>query len=448
MKELAKALLIVALLQVFSATGVADDADDVLVRADTKTVQAICRNWHVKILEGDLDLNLFRLSVPRGMSADEFATRLGPVASPNDSVELPDASPHPLLQQSTVALLDSAATTQLAQVGQSPLVFYYGSNVRQGYLEQTAAELTRVLKAHGASTGATVTVAVIDTGVDIFHPALMGALTPGYNFIQDSSDVTEAPLLQQSTVALLDGGANGLVPVQVNQSTVALLDQSTVALLDGIAVPPAYGHGTAVAGIIRLVAPNSLIMPLKAFGPDGRGEIYDIARAIRYAVERGARVINMSFSLPEDNKELNAAIEFAKSRGVFCASSTGNEGADLTVYPAKYAPVTGVTATDMKDVAAPFTNFGQSADVAAPGLGVITTFPGGTYALVSGTSFSTPFLSSGGALVISAKPSLDQSAVANMLETTGAAIDKLNPDRHLGKTRVDFVNALQLTARQ
>ncbi len=440
MRKLAQALLLLALLQAFSAIVLADGAKDVVVRGDKTTVRAISRNWQVKILKGDSEQNLFRLSVPRGMSAEEFAARLGPVASPDDTVELPSARPQPLLQQSTVALLDSAELEELAGVGNSGLVFYYGSNVRQGYLQQMAAGLTRVLKAHSTSTGATVTVAVIDTGIDIFHPALMGALVPGYNFLNDTTDVSEAPLLQVTS--------DVLSPVAVNQSTVALLDQSTVALLDSTAVPPAYGHGTAVAGIIRLVAPKSRIMPLKVFNPNGQGNVYDIVRAIRYAVNQGARVINMSFSLPKDNSELDKAIEYAKSRRVFLASSTGNNASDLEVYPAKYSPVTGVTATDKKDVAAPFTNFGQSADIAAPGVGVITTFPGGTYALVSGTSFSTPFVAGGGALVISVKPGLDQSAVANMIETTGVEIDELNPGRYLGKSRVDFVNALRLTAQQ
>ena len=398
------------------------------------------------------------------MTAEQFAARLGSYASPNDPVRLPDVRPQPLLQQSTVALLDSDAAEDLKDVADSRLVFYYGTYVRRGYLEQRAASLTRVPEARGVATGSGITIAVIDTGIDAFHPALAGALLPGYNFLADSSDVSENALLppsasdwedreeeedsdedlvavqvNQSTVALLDQSTVALL----DQSTVALLDQSTVALLDGGQLPPAYGHATAVAGILRLVAPGSRIMPLQVFDSSGQGDVYNIVRAIRYAVRHGARVINMSFGLPKDNKALSEAIQYAKSRGVYCAGAVGNDSADIEQYPAKYSSVSGVTATDMKDLAASFSNYGKSADVAAPGVGIITAFPGGTYALVSGTSFSTPFLAGGGALAFSVKPGLDQGTVEDILETTGVPIENLNPDRYLGKTRIDFVNALR-----
>ena len=146
-------------------------------------------------------------------------------------------------------------------------------------------------------TGAGTTVAVIDTGVDPTSPVLKNVLVNGYDFTRNTSggsetnDVQASPNLSQAQTAI------------VNQRTVAVLDQRTVAVLDG-GPYQAFGHGTMTAGIVHLVAPQAKIMPLKAFSANGTGYDSDILRAIYYAVNHGAKVMNMSFDYPSYSPEL------------------------------------------------------------------------------------------------------------------------------------------------
>ena len=109
--------------------------------------------------------------------------------------------------------------------------------------------------------------------------------------------------------------------------------------LDPSQLPAAFGHGTMVAGIVHLVAPTARIMPLKAFTADGTSRTFDIVRAIYYAVDHGARVINMSFSAAMPSPEIARAINYATDRGVICVASAGNLGREVVVYPGGFRNV-------------------------------------------------------------------------------------------------------------
>ena len=151
---------------------------------------------------------------------------------------------------------------------------------------------------------------------------------PGFDFTRDAAGVpSEWGDLSESTAAILEQTPPGsLRSVIINQSTAAILEQSTAAILEGSGadVPVAFGHGTMVAGLVHLVAPTARIMPLKAFRADGSSTLADILRAIYFAADNGARVINMSFSLREASDELIRALNYATSRGVICIASVGN----------------------------------------------------------------------------------------------------------------------------
>jgi subtilisin family serine protease len=141
-------------------------------------------------------------------------------------------------------------------------------------------------------------------------------------------------------------------------------------------------------------------MPLKAFGPDGSGYTSDIIRAVHYAVRNGAKVLNMSFSRPVFSQELRRALDFATQQGLVAVSSAGNDGADTLVYPAALDNVMGIASTDDNDRRSPFSNYGlRLVSAAAPGEGIITTYPWGSFAAAWGTSFSTPFVSGAVALL-------------------------------------------------
>jgi len=302
--------------------------------------------------------------------------------------------------------LDQVVQTQATTAGPPPdyltdqtPVNYYGTTVWRGYITQPANQLIRTDATHAKfnTAGSGVVVAVIDTGVDPNHPVLKNVLLSGYDFTRNQPGGSEMSDVSQSTVAVLDNSQ----PAQVSQSTVAVLDQSTVAVLDGPRYE-AFGHGTMVSGIIHLVAPQARIMPLKSFEANGTGYNSDILSAIYYAVGHGANVINMSFNYSSYSPELANAITYATNHGVICVAAAGNNGEQATVYPAALKNVIDVASTGDNDIRSTFTNYGAPPVwLAAPGEGVMTTYPFGTYAAGWGTSFSTPLVTGTAAMLVS-----------------------------------------------
>jgi thermitase len=198
----------------------------------------------------------------------------------------------------------------------------------------------------------------------------------------------------------------------------------------------AFGHGTMVSGIIHLVAPTAQIMPLKAFHADGTGSLSDVLRAIYYAAQHNADVVSMSFDFTSYSRELENAVNYANRNGVICVASVGNDGQQITVYPAGLANVIGVASTTNNDTLSSFSNYGQPPVwVAAPGEGIVTTYPYGTYAAGWGTSFSTPFVSGTAALMQSISMRLNQQSAAQAISNA----QYISPD--LGYGRLDVNQA-------
>ena len=333
--------------------------------------------------------------------------------------------------QATAAVLDQATAAVLDQLWNRTSMTYYGSPAWESYLTQPAAGIVGVRDAHcdQRATGGGL-VAVIDTGVDVDHPTLAPALVPGYNFVRDSSSADEKNDLSQATAAVLDGTN------WVNGGTVAGLDQATAAVLDD-PDHAAFGHGTMVAGMIRLTAPKAKIMPVKAFSANGTANTSDVLRAIYYSVNKGAKVINMSFSRPTSSLELKIALDYAAARGVIAVASAGNEGTSQLRYPAAYDNVIGVAATTNNDVRSSYSSYGSKlVSYAAPGDWLITTYPFGTFAATSGTSFSAPIVAGGAALLVGIQGNASPSQVSSALSHA----KYLGTD--LGKGRVKLVDAV------
>lgn len=340
----------------------------------------------------------------------------------------------------------SAAKAKLEALGDlfdNPVgVNFYGNRVLRTYVNQPGTRIIELNAAHQSYGAGSGIVAIIDTGVDPNHPALRGALVPGFDFTRDRPDTVSemndldpavAAALNQSTVEILDSKD---VVVSLSQSTVEILDQSTVEILDGKRLPSAFGHGTMVAGLVHLVAPNAQIMPLKAFHADGSASLYDVVRAIRYAADHGANVISMSFSYSVNSPVLQAAIDYAHSRGVALVSSSGNRGQHLAVYPAAYSGVIGVGSTNFSDRRSPFSNFGYSAKTSAPGEALITLFPGGNYAAVWGTSFSTALVSGSVSLMRNIYPRMEYGTIRDALD------HGVQVDLDMGDGRLDLMRSL------
>jgi subtilisin family serine protease len=315
-------------------------------------------------------------------------------------------------------------------------VTFAGSIVWNGYASQPAANIVRAPAAqHAFGVTGTSIVALIDTEVDSTHPALRNVVLPGYDFVNSQSGTApQTAGLSQSTTAVVDGGA----PARVNGSTIAYLDQSTTAVVDDPG-HAGFGHGTMVAGIVHLVAPGALILPLQAFGDDGQGYLSDVLQAVYRAVSSGARVINMSFSTSTDSPDLRNALNFAVSRGLICVAAAGNDGKEILVYPAAYqSSVMGVASTNLLDQRSAFSNYGDELVwVAAPGEGVISTYPFASYAAGWGTSFSAPFVSGTAALLLQAQSATNESSASK-------AIANAKPDGpNMGNGRLDVYSALQ-----
>jgi subtilisin family serine protease len=353
----------------------------------------------------------------------------------DSEVESPESGSRAVITPS----LDALSTTILNQ----DVMPYYGSTVKSGYVNQPATGLIELAPALAQFAPGNTIVAVIDTGIDPNLPALHGVLVNGYDFTRDlPGTASELADLDQSTVAILDQSTVAILdrkntPVVLNQSTVAILDQSTVAILDPLKLPSAFGHGTMVSGLIHLVAPGARIMPLKAFHADGTSNISDVIRAVYYAVDNGAKVINMSFSTTVTSSTLSSAIAYAASHGVICVASAGNDGQRELVYPAGLSGVIGVGSTNSHDKRSPFSNYGtRSSQTAAPGEAVITLYPGNNYAGVWGTSFSTALVSGAMALLLNLNPHVETGDLGDWLEH-GKPIDM-----DMGDSRLDVLSML------
>lgn len=287
-------------------------------------------------------------------------------------------------------------------------VNYYGTTVAHGYITQPAVQIVRLAQAQNSfSVSGSGIVADIDTGVDPTHPALQGVLLQGYDFTRNQAGGSELNDVNLSSPP----SCNSCIPAYVNQHTAAMLDQHTAAMLDGSQYA-AFGHGTMVAGVIHLVAPTAQILPLKAFHADGTANLSDILRAMYYAVQNNADVINMSFDVTQSSTELNNAITYAANNNVILSASSGNDGQMEVVYPAANRPVFGVASTSNQDQRSSFSNYGnQIVFVAAPGEAIVTTYPFGLYAAGWGTSFSSPFVAGTADLILQMQPNDNAAAI-------------------------------------
>jgi thermitase len=257
------------------------------------------------------------------------------------------AKPNYLLRAPEVSQRSAAAIDQRS-------VAYIDESSPSDYFDQYAISIINAeLAGNIAQKGSGVTVAVIDTGVDTTHPTF-NYVVPGYDFVNNDNDPSE-----------VSGGLG-------------------------------YGHGTFVAGLIVLVARDAAIMPLRAFDPNGVGKASNISKAIRYAADRGAQVINMSFGMVETDTTgaLLNAINYAASRGVVMIAAAGNDSGGTSQYPASDPQVLAVGATDSADQKTSFSNYGSWVGVEAPGEGIYSAYPGGLWAWWDGTSFSAAFVSS------------------------------------------------------
>jgi Subtilase family len=215
------------------------------------------------------------------------------------------------------------------------------------------------------SPAGTATVAVLDTGVDATHPDL-GHVVPGTSVLDGSNGETDP-----------------------------------------------NGHGTWMAGIVAAGTDNGTgiagvgyagvkVMPVTVLGADGTGIDSDVISGVVYAADHGADVILMAFSNPGYSASLQAAIDYAWSKGAVVVAATGNDGSSTATFPAGDRGVIGVSNTDFTDSLALSSNYGNDTFLAAPGEGIETTSASGGYATISGTSAAAAEVAGAAALMMAA----------------------------------------------
>ncbi|WP_231563688.1 S8 family peptidase [Anoxybacillus sp. KU2-6(11)] len=266
--------------------------------------------------------------------------------------------------------------------------------------------MDKALKLAGKSS---VTVAVIDTGMDTKHPELKGRVLPAYNAINPAG----APIKDV--------------------------------------------HGTHVAGIIGAnanngigahgVNPNVKILPIDVFGGGWGASDYTIAQGILYAIEKGAKVINMSLGGYFSSPILEEAVQKAIDAGITVVAAAGNEATDMYSIPASYEGVISVGATDSKNKLAEFSNYGPSVDIVAPGVDVYSPIydytKGSSFAELSGTSMASPVVAGIASLLLSKYPNLKPYQVEWILERTATDLGEKGYDLTYGNGLVNPVAALQ-----
>ncbi|WP_189169221.1 S8 family serine peptidase [Pilimelia anulata] len=219
-------------------------------------------------------------------------------------------------------------------------------------------------------------IAVVDTGVDGTHEDLAGRLVAGCNTV-GATPGCHGPTTDNSVS--LDGGGHG-------------------TMVAGI-IGAATNNGVGVAGVTS----GAMIMPIRVFGPDPQDPTSltatddDVIEGVRWAVDHGATVVNLSLGGTEPGA-LEDAMTYARSHGVTVVAAAGNSGAPITEYPAAFPSVLAVAATDAAGRLTDFSTSGDWVDVAAPGFRVESTFPGDQYESWSGTSFSAPLVAGVAAL--------------------------------------------------
>ena len=302
----------------------------------------------------------------------------------------------------------------------SPVVMVVGlllasAGVTQGVLSADDASLsgqsawTQPDTQATVGTGVSVAYSDVLDDVSVAPPVLSGDEDPYIDRQWGLEQLQETLLSQPGTngegvlVAVIDTGVDsdhedlgGRVVVSINLTSSPTADDIC-------------GHGTHVAGIIAAssnngigiagLAPASCIMSIKVADDEGRTGAKVMAEGIRWAVDNGASVINISAEFFEPSPDLEEAINYAWEQGALVIAAAGNQGNQTPVYPACYENCIAVAASSPDGTLAPLSNYGDWVDVVAPGFEIYSTLPGDSYGYKSGTSFAAAHVSGLAALL-------------------------------------------------
>ncbi|HWJ78571.1 MAG TPA: Ig-like domain-containing protein [Niallia sp.] len=223
-------------------------------------------------------------------------------------------------------------------------------------------------------------IAVVDTGVDSSLADFKGKLLPGYDFINNTNIVVD--------------------------------DNNHGTHVSGI-IAATMNNGYSMSGINN----TTKILPVKVLDASGSGDTEQIAKGIKYAVDHGAKVINLSLG-GDYSRVLESMLQYANSKNVTVIAASGNDGYELVNYPGSSKYVTSVGATNDLDIVSDYSSYGPELDLVAPGTNIPSLVPNGNLTLYSGTSMATPHVSAVAGLLLSLNPSLKPKQVEKYLTDT------------------------------
>ncbi|MFO7634454.1 MAG: S8 family peptidase [Caldilinea sp.] len=256
------------------------------------------------------------------------------------------------------------------------------------------------------STGVTqTTVAILDSGINPAHPEFSGRVLPGYDFINDDDEP---------------------------------LDD--------------HGHGTHVAGIATAalnnetgaagICPQCTILPVKVLDSGNKGTWGTVAAGIYYAVDNGARVINLSLGATASSRTLETAIQYAEEHDVIIIASSGNAASTKPYYPAALPYVVAVGATNDMDTLWALSNTGEHIDLTAPGSRIYSTYHNLEYASMSGTSMASPFVTGLVGLLASFDPVLTGAEIIEFMTANADDLGDPGKDNQYGYGRINVYRTL------
>jgi subtilisin family serine protease len=303
----------------------------------------------------------------------------------------------PILDVQVVTVSPGQEMATAERLKQNPLVEYaepdyivygFGTANDEYYSEQWNLTRIQADEAWDITTGGEdITIAIVDTGVDLAHPDLAAKIVPGWDFVNDDDDPQDD-----------------------------------------------HGHGTQVSGVAAATSNNSIgiagvswgakIMPVKVLNDANWGTVSNVAAGITYAADNGADIINLSLGkrLLPDPDTLKQAVDYAQGKGCLLVAAANDDGSSTAVYPAGYPNVLAVGATDYSDQRMDSSGHGSYLDVVAPGQEIPVTNLGSAYSLSDGTSVATPHAAGLAALIWSVRPSYTVTDVMNIIEWTSEDI--------------------------
>lgn len=330
-------------------------------------ISAIEERYGVRALDSIPEYNYWKVEVLGGQDVDEAVSRM------KDDPDIRSAEPHrrtenPEGVQRSIPILDHQATSDT-------------------FRTQPAAGIIHTAAAHVRYTGAGVTVGVVDTAQSLHHPETSRRFQdPGLDLLGGAGSAEVA--------------ANG-----VDDDGDGLVDESDQ-------------HGTHIAGLVSLAAPEARIYAVRALEEDGKGEAFTVAKGILRAIQAGVDVISLSFTTMHDSRAIERAVDDAIDRGIAVVSAVGNRGLACVEFPAWAPWVVAVAAVDGDRTRAPFSNYGPETDLSAPAVDVLSTYGADAYARWSGTSFAAPLVAGGAALLLEKYPGLSPAEVEQALRDT------------------------------